>query len=145
MRNHRRALDSNPVGTRKYPESPSAPDPLTPIPCDSPLNQLSLAQKLILQYVVFKLNHGRGHPMRSVFRPLFYIVILGVLILSSCNLPAKSATAEPAKPTQTEASSTKVTATIELTTTLTETPALTATETLTAEPSATDTPVPIMA
>lgn len=83
--------------------------------------------------------------MRTVFRPLFCIVIIGILILSSCNLPTNSTTAEPVKPTQTEASSAKATATIELTATLTETPALTATETLTAEPSATDTPVPIMA
>ncbi|HEX2622180.1 MAG TPA: hypothetical protein VHL11_18610 [Phototrophicaceae bacterium] len=83
--------------------------------------------------------------MRTVFRPVFYIVIIGILILSSCNLPTKNATAEPVKPTQAEASSAKVTATIELTATLTETPALTATETLTPEPSATNTQVPIMA
>jgi hypothetical protein len=84
--------------------------------------------------------------MRTTFHPFFYIVIIGVLILSSCNLPANSTV----QPTQIEAPSAKTTATIELTNTPTEiaftkTPTTTATETPPAEPSATDTLVPIMA
>lgn len=85
--------------------------------------------------------------MRTSFRPLFYIGIIGTLVLASCNLPANNATTEPS---QTQTPSAKITATIELTDTPTEitpteTPAMTATETPPAEPSATDTPEPIMA
>ncbi len=87
--------------------------------------------------------------MRTIFYKFFYIVIIGVLLLSSCNLPTKNGAAGPTQP-QTEPPSANVTATIELTATsteiaATETATMTATETPPAEPSATDTPVPIMA
>ncbi len=86
--------------------------------------------------------------MRTTFHQLFYIVIIGVLVLSSCNLPTKSATAEPVL--QTEPASTNATATIELTATstesvATESPTMPPTETPLPEPSATDTPEPVMA
>jgi hypothetical protein len=77
--------------------------------------------------------------MRKTFSQLFYLLIIGVFVLSSCNMPgnniAAEITASPKQPT----------ATIELTSTqteviATETPTVTATETLTPEPSATSTP-----
>ena len=76
--------------------------------------------------------------MRTSFFRLFSLLSIGLLILSACNLPVNSATAEV--PAQTEIS----TATIELTATFTEvipteTPAATATQTLIPEPSATAT------
>src|SRR5512133_1793107 len=95
-----------------------------------------------------KPNHGREHHMRTTLHQLFCIVIIGALVLSSCNLPTKNATAEPAP--QTEPASANVTATIELTGTSTEIVAtesliVTSTETPLPEPSATDTPEPVMA
>jgi len=85
--------------------------------------------------------------MRTTFHQFFYLVIIGILVLSSCNLPSKNATSQPAS---TEPSGKNPTATTGLTATftkivVTKTPTLTATETPPAEPSATDTPQPIMA
>ncbi len=84
--------------------------------------------------------------MRTTFQPLFYIVMIGALVLSSCNLPAKNATAEPVLSTEPAIA----TATSALTATLmevvaTESPTVTPTETPLPEPSATDTPEPVMA
>src|SRR5437867_2242706 len=86
--------------------------------------------------------------MRTTFHQLFYIVMIGALVLSSCNLPTKNATAEPTL--QTEPASANVKAPIELTATsteivATESPTVTPTETPLSEPSATDTPEPVMA
>lgn len=80
--------------------------------------------------------------MRTTFFSLFYLLTIGALILSACNLPGNSVPAEISSPT--EPSATTATATVELTTTHTEvavpgTPSLTATETPLPEPSATPT------
>jgi len=73
------------------------------------------------------------------------ILIIGILILSACNLPGETATAEFIPPTEPQA-----TATSEPTNTFTpaiptDTPTETPTETPTLKPSATFTPVPPMA
>src|SRR5690349_18928602 len=74
--------------------------------------------------------------MRKTFSKLFYLLIIGVFVLSSCNLPGSNniiaeVTASP-KPSTATATQTKVPPT--------ETPTMTATATLTPEPSATSTP-----
>ena len=61
---------------------------------------------------------GGEHHMRTTFHQFFYIVMIGALVLSSCNLPTKNTTAEPVL--QTEPASANATATIELTATSTE-------------------------
>jgi hypothetical protein len=77
--------------------------------------------------------------MRKTFSTSFYLLIIGVFVLSSCNMPGTNSAAEiTASPEQ-------PTATIELTATQTEsiptdTPTATATVTLTPQPSATFTP-----
>src|SRR6476469_5702794 len=81
--------------------------------------------------------------MRKTLFSFFYILAIGALILSTCNLPDKIATADVSSPT--EQPPTTATARIELTPTQTEvtdtqTPAMTATETPLPEPSATATP-----
>jgi hypothetical protein len=80
--------------------------------------------------------------MRKIFFSLFYMLTIGAFILSACNLPDNSGTAEVLSPTEQPA--TTAPATIELTTTQTEvavtqTPNITATETLLPELSATPT------
>jgi hypothetical protein len=86
----------------------------------------------------FKPDHPRG-TMRKTFSTSFYLLIIGVFVLSSCNMPGTNSAAEiTASPEQ-------PTATIELTATqtdaiLTDTPTATATATMTPEPSATFTP-----
>ena len=81
--------------------------------------------------------------MRKPPFSFFYILAIGAMILSACNLPDRIATAEVSAPT--EQPLTTATARVELTPTRTEvtatqTPALTATETPLPEPSATATP-----
>ena len=81
--------------------------------------------------------------MRKTLFSFFYILAIGALILSACNLPDNIATADVSSPT--EQPPTTATARIELTPTQTEvtdtqTPAMTATETPLPEPSATATP-----
>jgi len=81
--------------------------------------------------------------MRKTLFSFFYILAIGALILSACNLPDNMATAAVSSPT--EQPPTTATARIELTPTQTEvtdtqTPAMTATETRLPEPSATATP-----
>ena len=81
--------------------------------------------------------------MRKPPFSFFYILAIGAMILSACNLPDRVATAEVSAPT--EQPLTTATARVELTPTRTEvtdtqTPALTATETPLTEPSATATP-----
>jgi hypothetical protein len=76
--------------------------------------------------------------MRRTFFRLFYILMIGVLILSACNMPNRNATAEVIPLTN-------ATATVKLTATqtevvATETPTGTATETPLPEPSATPKP-----
>jgi hypothetical protein len=86
----------------------------------------------------FKPDYPRG-TMRKTFSTSFYLLIIGVFVLSSCNMPGTNSAAEiTASPEQ-------PTATIELTATqtdaiLTDTPTATATATMTPEPSATFTP-----
>ena len=85
--------------------------------------------------------------MRTTFFKFSYLLIIGGLFISSCNMPSNR-TAERTK--QAEQSTTNATATIELTPTqtevaFTETPAATATETPVPEPSATITPEPPIA
>ena len=82
--------------------------------------------------------------MRATFFPIFYLLTIGGLLLSACNLPDKSAVI----PSPMEQSATTAAATVELTATQTKqaeiaptkTPTVTATETPLPEPSATDTP-----
>ncbi len=73
--------------------------------------------------------------MRKTFSKLFYLLTIGVFILSSCNMPGNNLsakiTASP-EPSTATATQTKVPPT--------ETPTMTATATLTPEPSATFTP-----
>ena len=81
--------------------------------------------------------------MHKTFFPLLYILTLGSLILSACNLPINNVPPEVSSPTVQPL--TTATATIELTPTQTEivdtqTPAVTATETPLPEPSLTVTP-----
>ena len=73
--------------------------------------------------------------MRTTFFQLFCFLIIGVLALSACNLPASNATAEVTI-TQTE----EPTLTEQVEVIPTETPTVTATETPIPEPSATSTP-----
>jgi len=80
--------------------------------------------------------------MRKIFFSLFYLLTLGAFILSACNLPDNSGTAEVSSPTEQPA--TNAPATTELTVTQTEvvvtqTPTSTATEAPLPEPSATAT------
>ena len=86
--------------------------------------------------------------MRTAFFRLFYFVTITALVLSACNLPGNSVTAEATQPPA--PSATKATATIALTATpteipATETPAETATNTPRPEPSATATAEIVMA
>jgi len=78
--------------------------------------------------------------MRTKFFPIICLLTIGILALSSCNIPDNSAPAGTETPTEPPAI--LATATIELTATQapTETPAATVTETFTPEPSATATP-----
>src|SRR5258708_16376980 len=81
-----------------------------------------------------KLDCLRG-TMRKTFSKLFYLLTIGVFVLSSCNLPGNNITVEltaSPEPSTATATQTKVPPT--------ETPTITATETLTPEPSATFTP-----
>ena len=77
--------------------------------------------------------------MLKTFSKLFYLLIIGIFVLSACNMPGNNVIA------QITASPVQSTATVALTATLTEvipteTPTMAATETLTPEPSATFTP-----
>jgi hypothetical protein len=81
--------------------------------------------------------------MRATFFKILYLLTIGVLVLSACNLPGNNVTLETTSPPQ--PSATKATATLVLTATQTEvlptaTPSETATETPLPEPSATLTP-----
>jgi len=80
--------------------------------------------------------------MRKTFYLLFCVLTMGTLILSACNLPVGSASAESTP--QIESSTPTIAAIVESTATLTsqatETPTVTATETPLPEPSATPTP-----
>jgi hypothetical protein len=81
--------------------------------------------------------------MRTTFFKFLYLLTISALVLSACNMPGNSATAETTSTPQ--PSATKATATRELTASptevlLTETPSETATETPRPEPSATATP-----
>ena len=78
--------------------------------------------------------------MHKTFIQLFCLLIIGGLVLSACNLPEGTATAEalpPTEPPVTDTTEPTVTPTEILST---ETPTATATETPTPEPSATATP-----
>lgn len=79
--------------------------------------------------------------MRTAFFKFLYLLTIGALVLSACNLPGNNVAADTPSP---QPSATKATATRELTATptevlLTETPSETATETPLPEPSATAT------
>lgn len=81
--------------------------------------------------------------MRTPFFKILYLLTIGALVLSACNLPGSNVTAETTSPP--EPSATKATATLELTSPSTEilptaTPSETATETPLPEPSTTATP-----
>ena len=77
--------------------------------------------------------------MRKIFSPILYLLMIGVLLLSACNMPG--AEAPTATPTSTSTHTPAPTATETSTPTITFTP----TETLTPEPSATFTPQVMMA
>jgi hypothetical protein len=83
---------------------------------------------------------GRGI-MRTKYFPFFCLLIVAVLILSSCNMPGNEAPTEELLPTEPPTS----TATVEPTATSTQAPSVTQTETLAPEPSATATPEVITA
>lgn len=82
--------------------------------------------------------------MRKTFIQLSCLLIIGGLVLSSCNLPEGTATAEVLSPTEPSTATTEPTDT-PTEAPPTETPTIPPTETLTPEPSATFTPVPPMA
>jgi hypothetical protein len=94
--------------------------------------------------ILFKMSsYYHSQDMRTTFFSLFYFLIIGAVILSACNLPGNTASAEVSSPT--EKPPITATAAIELTGTQTEivvtqTPTLTATETPAPEPSETATP-----
>jgi uncharacterized protein YgiM (DUF1202 family) len=86
--------------------------------------------------------------MRAIFFKILCLLIIGILVLSACNLPGNNVTPETTSPPQ--PSATKATATLTLTATPTEvlltvTASETATETPLPEPSATATPEIVMA
>lgn len=96
--------------------------------------------------VASKLDLPRGH-MRTIFFKLICLWITAGLVLSACNMPGNSATAEtipPTEPLTANPTATKLTATpTEVIST--NTPTVTPTETPVPEPSATLTPEPIVA
>ncbi len=75
--------------------------------------------------------------MRKTFPPLFYLLTIGALILSACNLPVNNA--NPEITPQTEPAIASATATVAPTATQTKTLTVTATETTLPEPSVTAT------
>ena len=81
-----------------------------------------------------KLDCLRG-TMRKTFSQLFYLLVIGVFILSSCNMPGNNIAAEiTASPVPFTATATQTEVPPS------ETPTMTATATLTPEPSITFTP-----